>query len=122
LVQPERLRAIERSQWDALTLLDIVIPMDELNGLDEEDAIEAVAESMATTQRRAIPILTRTGAIAGLVDKGDIVQGVGGKLGIEISPEIVQRIRDTNQFPPGFPLAEQSEFIRNESASSVGDR
>ncbi|MEO1133814.1 MAG: site-2 protease family protein [Cyanobacteria bacterium J06639_1] len=109
LVQPEQLRNIERSQWDEMTLVEIVIPMNALNGLGEEDSIRTVAASMSTTQRRAIPILTRTGAIAGLIDKGDIVQSVGQKLGIEISPEIVQRIRDTNQFPPGFPLVEDRD-------------
>lgn len=108
-VQPERLRAIERSQWDAMTVLDIVIPMDEVNGLAEDDPIERVAASMARTQRRAIPILTPTGAIAGLIDKGDIVQGVGRQLGIDVSPDIVQRIRDSNQFPPGFPIADEIE-------------
>ncbi|MEM6447534.1 MAG: site-2 protease family protein [Cyanobacteria bacterium P01_D01_bin.123] len=108
LVQPERLRAIERSQWDTMTLIDIVTPMHELDGLAEDAPIERVAVSMERTRRHAIPILTPTGAIAGLVDKGDIVQSVGHKLGIEIAPDIVQRIRDSNQFPPGFPIANEN--------------
>jgi Zn-dependent protease len=104
MVDADGLRRIERSRWDSDTVASILVPMDKLEGVPEDAPIGVIVRLMADTQQQRIPVLSPTGAIAGLVDKGDIVASLGEKLGITIAPDVVQRVRDRDEFPLGFPI------------------
>ncbi|WP_017327622.1 site-2 protease family protein [Synechococcus sp. PCC 7336] len=104
MVDPEAMRQIERSQWELENLYAILTPMDQLEGIAEEASIPEVIRLMRNGDRARVPVLSPTGAIAGLIDKGDIVRSLGERLGIAISPELVQRVREENKFPAGFPV------------------
>jgi hypothetical protein len=103
MVIPEMLRSIERSLWDQQDLSAMLKPMDQLQGVSETDSVTQVISLMRQNQMRQIPVLTPTGAIAGLIDKGDVVAGLAKRLGFSVAPEVLQRIREQNEFPPGFP-------------------
>ena len=104
LVEQERMRGIERSVWDNETLMAIVTPMDDLHGVTEEAAIPKAIELLKQDGVQWVPVLSPTGAISGTIDKGDIVKSLGSQLGISIPPELLQKVRDTNEFPAGFPI------------------
>ncbi len=102
MVQPAELQGIDRTTWAEQTVLSIVTPMTELEGVSEQAPITQVAQLLQI--RRRVPVLTAAGAIAGLIDKGDIIDSIGQKLGITVAPEVLAQIRERNEFPPGFPL------------------
>ncbi len=102
MVQPAELQALDRTTWADYTVLSIVTPMSDLEGVSEQAPITQVAQLLQV--RRRVPVLTAAGAIAGFIDKGDIIDSIGQKLGITVAPEVLAQIRERNEFPPGFPL------------------
>ncbi len=106
MVKPEQLRSIERSQWDTLDLSVVLEPMSMLRGVTEEAPIKQVIALMQKTKMRQVLVFTPTGAVAGLIDKGDIVSQLAQRMGITPIPELLQQIRERNEFPPGFQVDE----------------
>lgn len=106
LVRPELLNDIERSQWDHLTLKAILKPMEQLQGVQEETPIPQVIQMMRQAEPRRILVFTPSGAIAGLIDRGDVVAVAARELGVVLPQEVVQRLRDSEEWPPGFQVEE----------------
>ncbi|MEN9221772.1 MAG: site-2 protease family protein [Thermostichus sp. BF3_bins_97] len=116
LVRPELLNDIERSQWDHLTLKAILKPMEQLQGVREETPIPQVIQMMRQSEPRRVLVLTPTGAIAGLIDRGDVVAVAARRLGVMLPQEVVQRIRDSQEWPPGF---QAEESLASEGSPSL---
>jgi len=106
LVRPELLNDIERSQWDHLTLKAILKPMEQLQGVREETPIAQVIQMMRQAEPRRVLVFTPSGAIAGLIDRGDVVAVAARELGVVLPQEVVQRLRDSEEWPPGFQVEE----------------
>ncbi len=118
-VRPERLRTIERSQWEKLDLSAILQPMDQLPALQEESPVSDVIDLMQQQELKQVVVFTATGAVAGVIDKGDIVAGLARKMGFVAPPELLQRIREQNELPAG--LGSTSFSMPEESRSSSPD-
>ena len=106
LVRPELLNDIERSQWDHLTLKAILKPMEQLQGVREETPVLQVMQMMRQAEPRRVLVFTPSGAIAGLIDRGDVVAVAARELGVVLPQEVVQRLRDSEEWPPGFQVEE----------------
>jgi Zn-dependent protease len=106
LVRPELLNDIERSQWDHLTLKAILKPMEQLQGVREETPIVQVIQMMGQAEPRRVLVFTPSGAIAGLIDRGDVVAVAARELGVTLPKEVVQRVRESEEWPPGFQVEE----------------
>jgi len=106
LVRPELLNDIERSQWDHLTLKAILKPMEQLQGVREETPIVQVIQMMGQAESRRVLVFTPSGAIAGLIDRGDVVAVAARELGVTLPKEVVQRVRESEEWPPGFQVEE----------------
>ncbi|MGK7905904.1 MAG: site-2 protease family protein [Synechococcus sp.] len=104
LVQQEAMRSIERSRWDGDNLYAILTPMGELEGVQEEMTLPEAIRLLKQDGCSWIPVFTPTGAIAGTIDKRDVVRSLGERLGISLSPELLKQVNDTNEFPAGFPI------------------
>ncbi len=120
LVRPELLSDIERSQWDHLNLKAILKPMEQLQGVREETPIPQVIQMMRQSEPRRVLVLTPTGAIAGLIDRGDVVAMAARQLGVMLPQEVVQRIRDSQEWPPGFQAEENLASEGSPSLSLQG--
>ncbi|MGK7911400.1 MAG: site-2 protease family protein [Synechococcus sp.] len=104
LVEQDRMRAIERSLWDSESLTAIVTPMDQLTGVTEDSVIPKAIDILKQDRVQWIPVFSPTGAVSGTIDKGDVVKSLGERLGINIPPDLLQKVRETNEFPAGFPI------------------
>ncbi len=104
LVKVDDLRQVERSQWDRLTLHSLVHPLASLPSVSEKTPLAAVVTLLETQNLPWITVLTPAGAVAGLIDRGDIVQALGEKLRLAIPRGEIQRIKTAGVFPPGLPL------------------
>jgi Zn-dependent protease/CBS domain-containing protein len=104
LVPVEALRVIERSQWETQTLNQIVQPLDELITISEKASLVEVINKMEDKQLRRITVLSPAGAVAGMIDRGDVVRSVANYLKIAIPEASIRSIKEQGVYPPGLPL------------------
>ncbi|MBK4728360.1 site-2 protease family protein [Oxynema sp. CENA135] len=104
LVMPERLREIERSEWETQRLQTIVRPLGEIVAVGEEVSMVEAIERLESHQLNQITVLSRAGAVAGIIDRGDIVRSLAQKLNFSISAAEIKRIKEEGTYPPGLQL------------------
>lgn len=104
LVQPEQIRRIERSAWETTTLEAIITPLVEIPSVEESAILADVIIKLAEAEVSWITVLSPAGAVAGIIDKGDIVSHLAEKLKLRISKEDIQRIKAEGNYPPGLQL------------------
>jgi len=104
LVSVDALRVIERSQWDRQTLNQIVQPLNELITVSEKASLVEVINAMEEKELPRITVLSPAGAVAGMIDRGDIVRSVANYLKVPIPETSIRRIKEEGIYPPGLPL------------------
>ncbi len=115
LVSVDDLRAIERSEWEIRSLHDIVQPLLSIPSLRENTPL---TEAIARLEDLALPritVLTPADAVAGILDRGDIVRALAEHLGLRVSSTIIQRIKDEGQYPPGLQLPSIARTVADEA-------
>lgn len=104
LVAIEELQAIERSRWEIETLESIVYPLAEIATVEEKTPLSEVINRLETQKRPHLTVLSPAGAVAGVIDRGDIVRALGTKLNLPFTEADIKRIKAENSYPPGFQL------------------
>ncbi len=104
MVSIDDVRQVERSQWETQTLHDIVHPLTEIPTVTENTPLIEVVARLEADQLRRITVLSPADAVSGVIDRGDIVRAVAGKLHVPISEEIIHRIKEEGVYPPGLQL------------------
>jgi Zn-dependent protease/CBS domain-containing protein len=112
LVEMDRLQTIERSQWDVKTLNDIVQPLTEIASIVESTPMVDLIRLMDEKSLSKITVLTPAGAVAGVIDRGDIFRAVGNQLGLTVSDEAVRQVKEAGEFPAGFQLGAIAQSIQ----------
>ncbi len=105
MVNVEDLQTIERSLWDTTTVNDIVHPLTEIPSVTETTPLSDVIDQLDTKELRSITVLSPAGAVAGMIDRGDIVRAVVEKLKVPVPNALINRIKEEGTYPPGLPLA-----------------
>jgi Zn-dependent protease len=105
MVSLEDLRTIERSEWETKTLLDIAHPLLDIPHTREETPLSEVITHLEDNTLQRITVLTPADAVAGTIDRGDIVRALAQKLNFPISEAIIKRIKEEGVYPPGLQLA-----------------
>ncbi|MEA5540806.1 site-2 protease family protein [Limnoraphis robusta Tam1] len=104
LVSVEALRVIERSQWNIQTLHDVVTPLDQLVTVSEKSPLVEVINYLEIQKLPRITVLSPAGAVAGIIDRGDIVRAVLTQLKVPVPESEIKRIKSEGTYPPGLPL------------------
>ena len=104
VVSVDDLRAVERSEWENKTLHDILHPLTEVPSVTESTPLVEVIEKLETQQLPRIVVLSPADAVAGIIDRGDIVRAVGAKLNKPFSDADIKRVKDDGSFPPTLQL------------------
>lgn len=104
LVDVERVRWVERSLWERLTVAEVVRPLTEVATVTEAASIAAVIQVLESQGLGFVTVLSPAGAVAGVIDRGDIVVALADRLGFPLSPEQVQQIKRDGAFPAGLNL------------------
>ncbi|MBD2297601.1 MULTISPECIES: site-2 protease family protein [Nostocales] len=104
LVAIDDLRLVERSEWETRTLQTIVHPLTEIPTVTESTAIAEVINKLENEQLSRITVLSPAGAVAGVIDRGDIVSAVAQKLSIPFTDVEIKRIKEEGSYPPGLQL------------------
>ncbi|GAB4378071.1 MAG: site-2 protease family protein [Elainellaceae cyanobacterium] len=104
LVAAEDLRTVERSLWDSQTLHEIAHPLDQIPSVSESTPLTEVVNQMETQEVRRITVLSPAGAVAGVIDRGDIVRAVATKLKIPIPDSLIKQIKEEGTYPAGLQI------------------
>ena len=104
MVSIDDIRVIERSEWETQTLNDIVHPLTEIPSVTENTTIANLITKLENENLSRIVVLSPAGAVAGIVDKGDIVKILAQKLKLRIAKEDIKRVKEEGKYPPGLNL------------------
>ncbi|MBE9076762.1 site-2 protease family protein [Romeria aff. gracilis LEGE 07310] len=105
LVSAEDLRTVERSEWETRTLHSIAHPLLEIPHVQEDTPLNEVISQLEESEVSRLTVLTPADAVAGTVDRGDIVRALAKKMNFRISEAIIQRIKEEGSYPAGLQLA-----------------
>ncbi len=104
MVSVDDLRTIERSQWEIKTLNDIAHPLTEIPSVTESTIIANIINKLENENLSAIVVLSPAGAVAGIVDKGDIISILVQKLNLRMTPADIKKVKEEGKYPPGLNL------------------
>ncbi|GAB4159447.1 MAG: site-2 protease family protein [Cyanobacteria bacterium J069] len=100
----EDVQQIERSQWRQQTLQDIAHPLTEIPSVAEASPLSDAIDKLETLSLKRITVLSPAGAVAGVLDRGDIVRAVAKQLKVPVPDALIARIKEDGVYPPGLPL------------------
>lgn len=115
LIRPTAIQGIERSQWEQLELIDIAEPLASIPAVEEQSTIAQVICLLEDLEDTFITVLSPAGAVAGVIDRGDIVRAIAKEYNVNIPNPELQRIRSERSYPTGFPLVEIAKQLQKET-------
>ena len=104
LISIEDLQIIERSHWETDRLETIVHSISEIPTVIEKTNLAEVIKKLESLQIKRLTVLSPADAIAGVIDRGDIVRAIATKLNLAISETEIKRIKMEGTYPVGFQL------------------
>ena len=99
------LQQIERSEWDRKTLADIARPLTAIPSVTEKTPLAEVINALEAIAEPEITVLSPAGAVAGVIDRGDIIRAIAIKENLSISEAEIKQIKAEGAYPPGLQLA-----------------
>jgi Zn-dependent protease len=105
MVSMDQVRTVERSQWETLTLRDIAVGLDQIPTVREDTPLTTVINTLEQDDLVRITVLTPADAVAGVIDRGDVVRAMAQRLNLSISEALIQHIKENGEYPPGLKLA-----------------
>jgi CBS domain-containing protein len=104
LVAINDLQTTQRIEWETQTLQTIVHPLTAIPTVIESTSFAEIINKLETEQIPQITVLSPADAVAGVIDRGDIVQALAQKLNLPITPLQIKQIKEEGNFPPGLQL------------------
>lgn len=104
MVSIDDLRTVERSDWETRTLESIVHPLTEIPSVEESTNIAEVINKLENEKLSRVTVLSPAGAVAGVIDRGDIVRAIAQNLGLRITEAEIKRIKEEGSYPQGLQL------------------
>ncbi|MGF1672109.1 MAG: site-2 protease family protein [Rivularia sp. (in: cyanobacteria)] len=98
------LQVIERSLWETQTLQSIVRPLEQIPTVKESMSLAEVIIKLEKEKLQRVTVLSPAGAVAGLIDRGDILRALTQKLNLRISDAEIKRVKEEGNYPPGLQL------------------
>jgi Zn-dependent protease len=111
LVSIEDLRQVERSEWDSRTLHSIARPLLEIPHVSENTQLTEAINLMEAQKLARLTVLTPADAVAGTVDRGEIVRALAKQLNFPISEALIQKIKQEGAYPAGLQLGAIAQSI-----------
>ncbi len=114
MVNVDNLRQIERSEWETQTLEAIVNPLSEIPTVEENATLVEVINKLENEKLIRVTVLSPAGAVAGLIDRGDIIQALAKKLKLRITDAEIKQVKQNATYPPGLQLGAIAKSTTNQ--------
>ncbi len=111
MVSLEDLRQVERSEWETRTLNSIARPLLEIPHVSEDTALIDVITLMETEKLNRLTVLTPADAVAGTVDRGEIVRALAKQLKFQVPEAMIQKIKQEGVYPSGLQLGAIAQSV-----------
>ncbi|AFY39503.1 peptidase M50 [[Leptolyngbya] sp. PCC 7376] len=115
LIRPDALQSIERSRWNTLELKDIAIALDQIESVSESSSLVQVICKLETLNDNFITVLSPAGAVAGIVDRAQIILAIAHEYGLEMSSDEIKKMRNERIYPKGFPVVEIAAQLQEDN-------
>ncbi len=115
MVVVDDLRNIERSQWEVLPLHHMARPLASLPVVRETTPLAEVIAQLEVLALAQLTVLSPADAVAGILDRGDVVRALADRLGLNIPPAVIQRIKEDGQYPAGLQLANLARSVNQDN-------
>ncbi len=119
MVSVDDLRLVERSEWESQTLHSILHPLTEIPTITESTPLVEVINRLEAQQLPQLTVLSPAGAVAGLIDRGDIVRSVAKKLNMPILESEIKRVKEEGGYPQGLQLNMLAMSVSNSTAEET---
>lgn len=103
-IRAEDLRRVPLSEWETQTLQTLACPLTEIPSISETTPLVEAINLMETQNLQRLTVLSPAGAVAGMIDRGDIVRAVANYLHLPINELQIRRIKDEGSYPLGLQL------------------
>lgn len=104
LVNVAAIHGIERSEWETQSLSRLIQPLTEIPTVEEAAPLVNVIQLMESQQLKRLTVLSPAGAVAGVIDRGDVVRALTQKMKLPVSETLIKQIKEEGIYPPGFQL------------------
>jgi Zn-dependent protease len=104
LILIKDLQNIERSEWDRRILWDMVHPLEIIPSVIEKTPLVSVIEKLEEINESYITVLSPAGAVAGIIDRGDIVKAIATHHQLSIPETEIKRIKSEGTYPSYLEL------------------
>jgi len=113
MVTLDGLRKVERSEWESRDLHSIAVPLLEVPHVSEDTPLTQAIQVMEEKQINRLTVLTPADAVAGTLDRGEVVRALAKQLKFPISEAIIQKIKEEGTYPAGLQLGAIAQSIEN---------
>lgn len=110
-INVDDLNTLERSEWDVRRVKEMAHPLTEVPTVREGTSLPEVIQRLEQEQLSFITVLSPADAVAGIIDRGDIVRAVGTQMNLQIPSEDIVRIKEEGVFPASFQLQEIAKAV-----------
>lgn len=104
LVEPDKINGIERSLWEQQTVETIVTSMTDMPTVMESTPLVNVVDALETKHLPQITVLSPAGAIAGVIERSQIVKTVMTEMDVTVPEAELDQIKQTQAYPAFMPL------------------
>lgn len=104
IVNVDDLHYVERSEWETQLLYRIIQSLADISTVEETAPLVDVIQLMESRELRRVTVLSPAGAVAGVIDRGDIVRALAQKMNIPIPDTVIKQIKEEGIYPPGLQL------------------
>ena len=113
LVKVSDFNSIERSEWEIKTLEEIARPLTEIPSIQEKTSLMEVINKLEEIDDLRITVLSPAGAVAGIIDRGDIVKALAIKENLAITLEEIKQIKADGTYPARLQLQAIAKSIKD---------
>lgn len=106
LLDPQALNHIERSRWEQTPIEELAVPLRAITTVQETDSLAIVVCTLEEKQERFLTVLSPAGAVAGVIDRADVMAALARQLGWQPSKQELQRLKQQTHYPPELQLLE----------------
>ncbi len=113
LIFKENLQLIEPKDWNIHNLSKIAVPLTEISFVEEKTPLIEVIEKLETINDAKITVVSPAGAVAGVIDRVDIIKAIAFQHNIEISEAEIKTTQSEKTYPNKLQLNAIAKAIQD---------
>ncbi|MFN4194882.1 MAG: site-2 protease family protein [Thermosynechococcus sp.] len=109
----QALNHVERSRWEVTPVEELAVPLRAIATVKETDSLAKTVCTLEEQQQRFVTVLTPADAVAGVIDRGDILLALAKQLHWQLGKQDIQRLKREKHYPPELQLLELAKTAMN---------